>query len=141
MGRNYWLIKTEPEEYSWEAFTSDAQGRWDGVRNFAARNNLRKMRVGDWALFYHTGKERRVVGVAQVKREHYPDPTAEKGDFSSVDFAPVAPLTRPVSLQEIKQDPQLSEMTLARSPRLSVQSVRPEEFRRVLHMGQTKLEE
>jgi predicted RNA-binding protein with PUA-like domain len=140
MGRSYWLIKTEPDEYSWETFLSDASGRWDGVRNFAARNNLRKMRVGDWALFYHTGKERRIVGVASVKKEHYPDPTAEKGDFSSVDFAPLAPLSRPVSLQEIKQEPKLRDMALARSPRLSVQPVRSEEFHQVLRMGQTKLE-
>lgn len=141
MGRSYWLIKTEPEEYSWEDFTKDARGRWDGVRNFAARNNLRKMRVGDWAFFYHTGKERRVVGVAEVKNEHYPDPTAQKGDFSSVDFGPLVPLVRPVTLQEIKKEEALNEMTLVRSPRLSVQPVRSDEFRRVLRMGQTRIED
>lgn len=112
---------------------------WDGVRNFSARNHMRAMKLGDYAFFYHTGKEKSVVGVVEVCREHYPDPTAEKGDFSAIDVKPVKKLATPVSLAEIKAEPKLAEMVLVRRARLSVQPVTAEEFKKVLSMGKTKL--
>lgn len=139
MARKYFLIKTEPEEYSWDIFAEDPVGRWDGVRNFSARNHLRAMRLGDYALFYHTGAQKAVVGVAEVKREAYPDPTAKGGDFSAVDFRPVVKLKEPVSLSMVKAEPTLSDMILARQPRLSVQPVTAAEFKKVLNLAKTKL--
>lgn len=139
MGRSYWLLKTEPETFSWDDFLKDETGRWDGVRNFSARNHLRAMKIGDYALFYHTGKEKRIVGIAEVKREHYPDPSATKGDFSAVDFLPVKAFTEAVGLKAIKADQRFTEMKLVRSPRLSVQPVLPEEFFAILSLGATDL--
>jgi len=138
MARSYWLIKSEPEEYGWQHLVDDGKGRWDGVRNYAARNHLREMKCGDWALFYHSGRTREVVGICEVVTEHYPDPTAEKGDFSAVDFAPVKEFVEPVTLQAVKNEPKLAEMVLVRSPRLSVQPVRAAEFRLVLSLGKTQ---
>jgi len=139
VARNYWLLKTEPEEYPWERLAQEKKGRWDGVRNFSARNHLRAMKKGDLAFFYHTGKEKAVVGVAEVIREHYPDPTATKGDFSAVDVRPVVKLIEPVTLAAVKAEPTLAEMVLVRRARLSVQPVLPSEFSKVLKMGKTKL--
>lgn len=112
---------------------------WDGVRNYSARNHLREMKVGDFALFYHTGKEKAVVGVAEIVREHYPDPTADAGDFSAVDVKPVKALTEPVTLSRIKSDQALSEMILVKRARLSVQPVLASEFKKILSMGKTQL--
>jgi predicted RNA-binding protein with PUA-like domain len=137
MARKYWLLKTEPEEYPWERLVREKRGRWDGVRNYSARNHLRAMKCGDFALFYHTGKEKRVVGVAEIVKEHYPDPTATKGDFSAVDVVPVVPFQEAVSLAAVKAEVKLAEMVLVRSPRLSVQPVSPSEFRMILTMGKT----
>lgn len=139
MSRKYWLIKSEPDEYGWEHLVRDEVGRWDGVRNFAARNHLRAMKLGDWALFYHTGKSREVVGIAEVAKEHYPDPSATKGDFSAVDFRPLVALEQPVSLQVIKAEPSLAEMLLVRSPRLSVQPVEAAAFKKILKMAKTSM--
>lgn len=132
------MIKSEPDAYGWDHLLAEKQGRWDGVRNYAARNHLRSMKLGDWAFFYHSGKKREVVGICEVVVEHYPDPTASSGDFSAVDFSPVQAFNVPVSLKTIKADEALSEMVLVRSPRLSVQPVQPAEFRRVLSLGKTK---
>ncbi len=137
--RRYWLIKTEPEEYSWDTFLSDKSGRWDGVRNYAARNHLRAMKLGDWAFFYHTGKFREVVGVAEVKREAYPDPTAQKGDYSAVDFSPKIQLTQAVPLKKTVADPLCGEMCLVRLPRLSVQPVDESVFYHILSLGRTQV--
>lgn len=139
MARNYWLLKTEPETYSWERLVTEKRGMWDGVRNFAARGHMRQMKLGDYALFYHTGKEKAVVGVAEIVREHYPDPTAAAGDFSAVDVAPVKKLAASVTLAAIKAEESLRDMILVRQARLSVQPVLPAEFKRVLAMGKTKL--
>lgn len=139
MGQKYWLLKTEPEEYSWDRLVREKRGRWDGVRNFSARNHMRAMKVGDLAFIYHTGKEKSVVGVAEIATEHYPDPTATGGDFSAVDVIPRQKLSQPVSLKVVKADESLKEMVLARSPRLSVQPVAPAEFRKILSLGKTKL--
>jgi predicted RNA-binding protein with PUA-like domain len=138
MARKYWLIKSEPEEYGWDHLVRDRVGRWDGVRNYSARNHLRAMKLGDIALVYHTGKHKEVVGLAEVVKEHYPDPSATKGDFSAVDFSPVKQLVEPVTLKAIKEQTTLSQMVLVRSPRLSVQPVQPAEFREVMKMANTK---
>jgi predicted RNA-binding protein with PUA-like domain len=139
VARNYWLLKTEPETYSFERLVSEKRGRWDGVRNYSARNHLRQMKLGDWALFYHTGKEKAVVGVVEIVHEHYPDPTATVGDFSAVDVEPVKKLTLPVTLSQIKAEESLRDMVLVHRARLSVQPVLAPEFKRVLTLGNTKL--
>lgn len=135
---NYWLVKSEPDAYSWEKFVQDGGTAWTGVRNFAARLNLRAMRRGDLVCFYHsvTGKE--VVGLAKVTKEAYPDATAKEGDWSCVDLAPVKPLARPVPLDAIKADKLLANIPLVRQSRLSVSALTPEQFARVLTLGGTK---
>lgn len=130
-----WLLKSEPDAYSWDDLVRQKRGVWDGVRNFEARNNLRAMKVGDRALFYHSVKEKRVVGVARIVREAYPDPTAKEGDWSVVEVEPLAPLAHPVTLDEIKSDALLSEMAIVRKSRLSVAPVTKAQFDRVLALG------
>lgn len=139
MARSYWLIKSEPFVYSWEKFVQEGRSTWDGVRNYAARNNLRAMKTGDYALFYHSNEGKEVVGIAEVAKEHYPDPTAKEGDWSVVDFVPVKPLTLSVTLKQVKGEPSLTEMALVKSSRLSVQPVLVEEFKKILSLGKTKL--
>jgi predicted RNA-binding protein with PUA-like domain len=136
---NHFLVKSEPYKYSFDALVKDGQTTWDGVRNFEARNNLRAMKRGDLLLFYHSNEGKAVVGVAKVAREAYPDATAEDGDWSVVDVSPVKPLASPVSLDAIRADKTLAQMQLLRRSRLSVVPVTPEEFRRVLELGKTKL--
>lgn len=128
----HWLVKTEPAAYSWQTFVKDQKTAWTGVRNFQARNHLRAMRNGDRVLFYHsvTGKE--VVGVAEVTREAYADPTAKEGDWSCVDLAPVETLEKPVTLAEIKLDPSLAQMPLLKQSRLSVMPLTASEFLRIV---------
>jgi predicted RNA-binding protein with PUA-like domain len=139
MAKSYWLVKTEPYVFSWDKFVADGKAVWDGVRNFTARNNLRAMKVGDVALFYHSNEGKEVVGLARVEREAYPDPTAKGADWSAVDFVPIKPLGVPVTLKAVKEEPSLAEMALVRRSRLSVQPVLPEEFAKILAMGKTKL--
>lgn len=136
---NYWLVKSEPEAYSWEKFVKDGGTAWTGVRNFAARLNLRAMKRGDLVFFYHsvTGKE--VVGLAKVTKEAYPDTTAKEGDWSCVDLAPVKALAKPVPLDTIKTDKTLAGIPLVRQSRLSVSPLTKEQFARVLTLGGTKL--
>ena len=133
---NYWLVKQEPEAYSWETFLKDKRTAWTGVRNFQARNNLKAMRKGDLVLFYHSVSEKRIVGLARVERESYPDPTAEagEGDWVAVDLVPVKSLTAPVSLEQIKSDKSLKEMKLVRQSRLSVTPVTDEQFAQILEL-------
>jgi predicted RNA-binding protein with PUA-like domain len=135
----YWLIKSEPDVYSFQQLVADGTTRWDGVRNYQARNNLRAMRVGDLCLYYHSNIGLEVVGIVRVIREHYPDPTADKGDWSSVDVEPVRAFERPVSLAEIKAHPGLQQIGLVRNPRLSVMPLTEEEFGLLLELGQTRL--
>jgi predicted RNA-binding protein with PUA-like domain len=135
----HWLVKSEPYKYSFEALLKDKQTSWDGVRNFEARNNLRAMKRGDLLLFYHSNEGKAVVGVGAVAREAYPDPTAEEGDWSVIDVSPVKALASPVSLDVIRADKALASMQLLRRSRLSVVPVTPEEFRRILELGKTKL--
>lgn len=139
MAKQYWLMKSEPETYSYADLVREKRGSWDGVRNFEARNNMRAMKVGDLALFYHSVKERDVVGVMRVVKEAYPDHTAEEGDWSMVDVEPVKPFTEPVNLSTLKADPRFSELLLIRRSRLSVVPVSSDHFRAILKLGKTKL--
>src|SRR5881394_1100425 len=116
----YWLVKQEPEDYSWDDFVDDGRTAWTGVRNFQARNNLRAMRKGDQVLFYHSGAQKAVVGLACVVRTGYPDPTAEEGDWVAVDLAPVRLFQKPVTLGELKAHPDLRQILLVRNSRISV---------------------
>lgn len=125
----YWLVKSEPDVYSFDDLVREGRSRWDGVRNYQARNNLRAMKLGDLCLFYHSNIGLEVVGIARVDREHYPDPTAEKGDWSCVDLVPVEPLARPMSLAEIKAHPELQQIGLVRNGRLSVMPLTEAEYR------------
>jgi len=135
MPRRYWLIKSEPFKYPWDQLVRDGRTFWDGVRNFEARNNLRAMKAGELALFYHSNEGREIVGVAKVVRTAYPDPSSDE-DWSAVDFAPVRALAHPVTLETIKADPQLAEISLVRRSRLSVTPVEKHEFERVLQLGE-----
>lgn len=132
---NYWLIKSEPFKYSWEQFNKDKKASWDGVRNYAARNNLRAMKKGDLALFYHSNEGLCIVGIAKVIKEHYQDPTTTETAWSAVDFAPFKKLKTPVTLAQIKEDAYLKEMQLVKLSRLSVGVVKPEEFDRICMLG------
>ena len=126
--RQYWLIKQEPTSYAWSAFVKDGRAAWTGVRNFQARNNLRAMRKGDLALYYHSVVGKEVMGIAEVAAEAYPDPTATDGDWSCVDFVPVKPLPHPVPIDKVKTSPKLKGMVLLKNSRLSVQPVTAAEF-------------
>jgi predicted RNA-binding protein with PUA-like domain len=133
---NYWLIKSEPFKYSWEQFLKDKKTMWDGVRNYQARNNLRTMKKGDLALFYHSNEGLEIVGIAKVVKEFYPDPSSDEGDtWSVVDFAPFKTLKKPVSLNQIKTEPRLSQMEMLRLNRLSVTKVQPGEFDLICALG------
>jgi predicted RNA-binding protein with PUA-like domain len=134
----HWLVKSEPEAYSWAKFVKDGQTAWTGVRNFAARNHLRGMKCGDLVFFYHSGEEKQVVGLARVTKEAYPDPTATEGDWSCVDLAPVKPLINLVSLAAIKSDKTLREMPLVKQSRLSVSPMTKAQFERVLELTETR---
>ena len=134
---NYWLVKQEPGDYSWSTLVKEGRTAWTGVRNFAARNNLRAMKSGDPVLFYHSGEEKFVVGLARVVRESYPDPTADEGDWSAVDLTPVKSLAKPVALPQIKTDNILKTMVLVKQSRLSVVPVTREQFVRLLELSET----
>jgi len=135
-----WLVKQEPESYSWNDFLREGRTAWTGIRSYPARLHLRAMKKGDLVLFYHSVSEKQVVGVARVAREAYPDPTAEKGeDWSSVDLVPVAPLKKPVGLDAIRADKILASMWLIKQSRLSVSPVTTAQFERVLSLGETKV--
>jgi predicted RNA-binding protein with PUA-like domain len=128
-------VKQEPSSYSWSDFVADGETSWTGVRNYAARNNLRRMHKGDQVFFYHSGEDKAVVGLAKVTRAAYPDPTAKDGDWSSVDLMPVRPLRRPVTLRQIKGASGLKQIQLVRQSRLSVLPLSSAEFRLILKMG------
>jgi predicted RNA-binding protein with PUA-like domain len=132
---NYWLIKSEPSVYSWERFEKEGQTFWDGVRNYAARNNLRAMKKGDLAFWYHSNEGTEIVGIAKVVKEAYQDPTTEDPAWLVVDFKPYKKLKTPVSLAQVKSDKRLANMDLVRLGRLSVQTVKPEEWEIVMEMA------
>ena len=133
--KSFWLVKQEPSDYSWSDFVADGGTSWTGVRNFAARNNLRRMSNGDHALFYHSGEEKAVVGIAKVTQTAYRDGTAKEGDWSAVDLVPVKRLARPVKLGEIKAKPQLRNIALVRQSRLSVMPLAAKEFDLIVQMA------
>jgi predicted RNA-binding protein with PUA-like domain len=131
----YWLLKTEPETFSWEDLTREKQAHWDGVRNYQARNNLMAMQAGDLAFIYYSGKEKGVIGVAEILSAHYPDPTSDDERWVAVAVGGKAKLKHFVELSEIKANPDLSGMVLLRNSRLSVQPVQADEWEKVLKMG------
>lgn len=131
----YWLVKSEPFKYSWDQFVKDKQTFWDGVRNYAARNNLRAMKKGDEVFFYHSNEGLEIVGIAKVAKEHYPDPTATEGDWSVVDLKPAKAIKKPVSLATIKADKRLANMQILKLGRLSVTAVTPEEWGIIMELG------
>ncbi|MEY5014914.1 MAG: hypothetical protein RIS92_1272 [Verrucomicrobiota bacterium] len=133
--KQHWIIKQEPTAYAWETFCRDGRTAWTGVRNFQARNNLRSMRVGDRAFYYHSVVGKELVGVAEVVRVAYPDPTAEDGDWSCVDVVPKSGLVRRVSLEELKAHPVLKEIALIRQSRLSVIPITAEEFAMIVELA------
>ena len=136
---NYWLVKSEPEAYSWDTFVREGRAAWTGVRNFAARLNLRAMKKGDLVCFYHSVTGKQIVGLARVAKEFYPDPTAKEGEWSCVDLVPVKALAKPVSLETIKADKALGEMRLLKQSRLSVTPLTEREFQRILKLAETKI--
>ena len=131
----YWLVKSEPFKYSWDQFVKDGLTFWDGVRNYAARNNLREMRVGDRVLYYHSNEGLEIVGIAEVVKEAYQDPTSEEDTWVVVDLKPVMPIPKPVTLADIKQDQSLNGIQLVRLSRLSVSAVTPDEYAIILKKG------
>ena len=134
----YWLIKSEPFKYSWQQFLKDKKTFWDGVRNYEARNNLRAMQKGDKALFYHSNEGLEIVGIAEVIKTAYPDPTAEDDTWSVVDFKPIKTLTKTITLAMIKEHPILKQMEMIRRNRLSVTKVTDEEFNIILSLSSLK---
>lgn len=133
--KSFWLVKQEPSSYSWSDFIAEGQTSWTGVRNYTARNNLRKMQKGDEVLFYHSGEEKGVVGIAKVTRAAYRDPTAKEEDWSTVDLSPIRPLRRPVTLREIKANARLKQIPLVRQSRLSVMPLAEVEFCEIVKMA------
>ena len=131
---NYWLVKTEPETYSWDTLVKEKKGVWDGVRNFQARSNMKGMKKGDLVFVYHTGEEKSIVGIARVAAEAYPEPKDK--DWVAVDLTPDKKLKKPVSLAQVKADKNLANMVLVRASRLSVQPVKPEEFDYIVKLSQ-----
>jgi predicted RNA-binding protein with PUA-like domain len=132
---NYWLVKSEPFKYSWEQFLKDGKTFWDGVRNYGARNNLRAMKKGDHVLFYHSNEGLAIIGIAEVIKEAYQDPTTIDSNWVAVDFRPVSALERPVTLAQIKAEPMLQNMDLVRLSRLSVGAVKKREYEKILAMA------
>src|SRR5271155_4556115 len=136
----HWLLKTEPGTYSWDdQLKRGAKGEpWSGVRNYQARANLMKMKKGERAFFYHSGEGKEIVGIVEVIREHYPDPTDKTGKFVMVDVKAIEPLKKPVTLADAKADAALKKMVLVNNPRLSVQPVAADEWKHICKMGGVK---
>ncbi|CAM4257673.1 EVE domain-containing protein [Cytophagaceae bacterium 50C-KIRBA] len=125
---NHWLVKSEPFKYSWEDFVKEGKSVWDGVRNYQARNNLMAMKKGDWVYFYHSNEGLEVVGLAEVSKEHYPDPTTEDPRWVVVELIPIRKFTKTVTLKQMKLDERLSNLALLKQSRLSVTPVDKPEF-------------
>ena len=132
---NYWLVKSEPFKYSWDQLVKDKKAVWDGVRNYAARNNLRTMKKGDHVLFYHSNEGLAIVGITEVVKEAYQDPTTDDTNWVVVELKPVKELPTPVTLADIKADKSLAEMQLVRLGRLSVSAVTDAEYKKIMKMG------
>jgi predicted RNA-binding protein with PUA-like domain len=134
----YWLVKQEPETYSWTDFVNDGQTDWSGVRNYQARNNLREMKTGERVLFYHSGKDKAVVGLAEVVKSAYPDPTADDAQWVAVDLKPIKALKNSVPLAAIRYDKRLSQLPLIRQSQLSVMALTKDEFEIIVATGDGK---
>ena len=137
--KSFWIIKQEPSQYNWKQFEKDRETYWDGVRNYQARNNLKNMKKGDNLLFYHSVVGKEIVGIAEVTREAYPDPTTDDERWVVVDLKPIKPFKVPVTLEEIKAHKELSEIALIKQARLSVMPITKKEFQILLKLGKTKL--
>jgi predicted RNA-binding protein with PUA-like domain len=138
MSKNYWLMKSEPDAYSWDDLVTEGEGTWDGVRNYRARNNLAAMNVGDEAFFYHSNIGKEIVGIVTISEAGLTDPTDPEGKWAAVRVKPLRKLERPVTLAQIKADPALSEMELIKLSRLSVAEVRPAEWKYILGLAKKK---
>jgi len=133
---NYWLVKSEPFVFSYDTLVKEKKSMWDGVRNYQARNNLKEMKKGDLVLFYHSNEGKEVVGIAKVQKEHYPDPTADDDKWVAVDLVPVKKLKKTVTLEQVKKDERLENIGLIKQSRLSVMSLKKEEFDIVLELSE-----
>ena len=133
---NYWLLKSEPGTYSWDDLVRDGQTFWDGVRNYQARNNLKAMKIGDQGIFYHSVNEKTSVGIVTIIKEYYQDPSTEDEAWVAVDIAPFKPLKRPVTLAEVKNEEELTNMVLVKNTRLSVQPVEKWEFEKIIEISE-----
>ncbi|MBI1306236.1 MAG: EVE domain-containing protein [Bacteroidetes bacterium] len=133
----YWIIKSEPHKYSWDTFLKDGQTFWDGVRNYAARLNLLEMETGDQCFFYHSNEGKEIIGIAEVVKKAYPDPTTDDERWVAVDVKPIKTLKRPVTLAEMKADPFLKELELIRISRLSVSKATKDQFDHILMMSES----
>lgn len=131
----YWLVKSEPFKWSWEQHVKKGVQGWDGVRNYQASNNMKAMKIGDQAFFYHSNEGKEIVGIVEVVKLYYPDPTDESGKFGMVDFKAIKPLKSPVTLATIKETPELKDMALLKQSRLSVSPVSAAEWKYILKMG------
>jgi len=137
--KTYWLMKSEPDVYGWDDLVAEAEGTWDGVRNYRARNNLRAMQVGDEAFFYHSNIGLEIVGIVRISKTGLADPTDDTGKWSSVKVKPVRKLKRSVTLKEIKADPKLAEIELIKLSRLSVAAIRAEEWDYIVALSKTRI--
>ena len=135
MSKSYWLMKSEPDAYSWDDLVAEGEGTWDGVRNHRAANNLRAMKVGDQAFFYHSNIGKEIVGIAEISVSGITDPSDPEGKWAAVKVKPVRKLAHPVTLKAIKENPALADMEVVRLSRLSVAEIRPAEWREVLSMA------
>ena len=138
MSKRYWLMKSEPDAYSWDDLVAEGEGTWDGVRNYRARNNLAAMKVGDEAFFYHSNIGKEIVGIVRISKAGLADPTDDTGTWAAVKVKPVRKLARPVTLAEIKADPGLSEIELLKLSRLSVAAITPDEWSYILALSKKK---
>jgi predicted RNA-binding protein with PUA-like domain len=134
---NHWIVKSEPESYSWSNLLKEGRAAWTGIRNFQARNNLRSMKKGDQVLFFHSDSEKQIVGLTRVAREAYPDPTAQEGDWVCVDLIPAKTLTRPVTLAAIKTDAAVKDIPMVKNSRLSVTPLTKLQFDRLMAMAES----
>ena len=139
LNMNFWLVKQEPSKYSWDDFVKDRETYWDGVRNYQARNNLKKMKKDDLVLFYHSVVGKEVMGIAKVSREVYPDPTTDDSRWVVVNLKPCKPISIPVALDDIKSHSELSDIALVKQSRLSVMPLTKKEFKTILKMGRTTI--
>ena len=134
----YWLFKSEPGAWSWDDQVRDGTAEWDGVRNYQACNNMKAMKKGDLGFFYHSVNEKQVVGIVEIAKEYYPDPTDKSERFGMVDVKAIRPFKRPVTLAEIKGEPRLEEVALVRQSRLSVMPIEDEHWKLICAMGETE---